>query len=92
MGSTRKPASEVANHPPPQPEKPAVDPKQIKADATEGDVMLRLGDYDSALSAYQRGLRLDPSNADLRQKFESAKRACVNERKIQGNASKCEPQ
>ncbi|MGA3168239.1 MAG: protein kinase [Terriglobia bacterium] len=92
-GNTRKTAREEVYHPPPAPEKPAVDPKQIQAKITEGDFDAHRGEYDAALTVYQQGLRLDPSNAVLRQRFETAKKACVQEKSILGaSANKCEPQ
>ena len=91
-GNTRKTAREPEYHPPPPPEKPVVDPKQIQAKITEGDFDAKRGDYDAALTVYQQGLRLDPSNPVLRQKFEATKNSCAHEKNILGGNNRCEPQ
>ena len=69
-----------------------VDPKQIQAKITEGDFDAKRGDYDAALTVYQQGLRLDPSNPVLRQKFEATKNSCAHEKNILGGNNRCEPQ
>jgi len=74
----------------PQPAAP--DPKVIQPLITEGDVMYRRADYDAALGAYQQGLKLDPANSILKEKYTVAKRACMTEKAAGTTTSKCEPQ
>ncbi|MGB7592658.1 MAG: protein kinase [Terriglobia bacterium] len=59
-----------------------VDPKKIKAAITLGDFYLKDGKYDDAIKAYQEGLNLDPSNADLRSKMERAEKAKAAEERL----------
>ena len=47
------------------PPKPAVDPAKIAGSIKLGDFYYDRGEYDSAISEYQRGLSFDPSNATL---------------------------
>jgi cytochrome c-type biogenesis protein CcmH/NrfG len=68
--------------PPPQPEKPAVDPKKISAAIKLGDFFLDRGAYDDALQEYQRGLNLDPTNQALRARIERARRAKAAEERL----------
>jgi len=81
----------VREMPPTQPIPAPPDPQKIRAAITEGDVMLKDGDYDAAITAYQKGLNQDPSNVELRQKFDKAKSACESERKILNTSYKCAP-
>jgi serine/threonine-protein kinase len=60
----------------------AVDPKKIKAAITLGDFYLKDGNYADAIKAYQEGLNLDPSNPDLLDKMERAKKAQAAEERI----------
>jgi cytochrome c-type biogenesis protein CcmH/NrfG len=59
-----------------------VDPKKVKAAITLGDSYLKDGKYDDAIKAYQDGLKLDPSNPDLLDRMERAKKAKAVEEKI----------
>jgi tetratricopeptide (TPR) repeat protein len=73
--------------PPPAP--PAVDSKAIKAKMTMGDFHYGRGEYDDAIANYEEGLKLDPSNADLRQKLDVAIKACKKESAILNEGFKC---
>lgn len=59
-----------------------VDPKQIGATITEGDLFLNRAEYNDAISAYQRGLPLDPGNTTLRDRIEKTRRAQETEQKL----------
>jgi serine/threonine protein kinase len=59
-----------------------VDPKKIEAAITLGDSYFKDGKYDDAIKAYQEGLNLDPSNPDLLDRMERAKKAKAVEEKI----------
>jgi serine/threonine-protein kinase len=59
-----------------------VDPNKIKAAITLGDSYFKDGKYDDAIRAYQEGLNLDPSNPDLLDRMERAKKAKAVEEKI----------
>ena len=80
---TRKP------EPPPPPPPPQVDQKAVKADTTLGDFHLGRGEYDDAISFYQKGLQLDPSNSVLRKKLDGAINTCKTESKILGESFRC---
>jgi serine/threonine-protein kinase len=53
--------------------------KQINAAKTEGDLFYENGEYDNAIAAYQKGLKLDPKNAELLQKIQKARNAKATE-------------
>jgi cytochrome c-type biogenesis protein CcmH/NrfG len=59
-----------------------VDPKKIRAAITLGDFYLKDGNYADAIKAYQEGLNLDPSNPDLLDRMERAKKAKAVEERI----------
>jgi tetratricopeptide (TPR) repeat protein len=64
-----------------------LDPKvkqQIAAAITEGDWHKGRGEYQEAINCYQKGLALDPSNADLKRKIQEARNAKQIEDKILG--------
>ena len=65
------------------------DPQAIKAKITMGDFHLGRGEYDDAISSYQEGLNLDPSNGALRQKLEGAIKACRKENAILNEGLSC---
>jgi tetratricopeptide (TPR) repeat protein len=65
------------------------DPKAVKSTITLGDFHLQRGEYDDAISSYQRGLQLDPSNSVLRQKLAGAINTCKIESKILGESFRC---
>jgi len=62
--------------------RPTVDPQKIKAALTLGDMFYGRGEYDAAISAYQEGLDLDPSNAELRSRLERVKKAKAAEQRV----------
>jgi hypothetical protein len=65
------------------------DPKAVKSTITLGDFHLGRGEYDDAISSYQRGLQLDPSNSAIRQKLEGAIKACKKENAILSEGFSC---
>ena len=54
-----------------------------------GDLHLQRGEYDDAITAYQEGLKLDPSNRELRQKLQLTIKTCKQENAILGVTFKC---
>jgi tetratricopeptide (TPR) repeat protein len=54
-----------------------------------GDFHLGRGEYDEAISSYQEGLNLDPSNAALRKKLDAAIRTCKKESAVLGENLSC---
>ena len=64
------------------PAAPPVDPKKIKGAITLGDFYLKNGNYADAIKAYQDGLILDPSNPDLLDKLQRARKAGAVEQKV----------
>jgi serine/threonine-protein kinase len=72
----------TANVAPTGPAASTVDAKEVKAAITLGDSYLKDGKYDEAIKAYQEGLNLDPSNPDLLNRIERAKKAKAVEEKI----------
>jgi hypothetical protein len=59
---------------------------QVKAKLDEGDFRLRRGEYELAIAAYQEGLKLDPSNAELRHQLEMAVRPRETENEMKKKA------
>ena len=73
-----------------QPKPTLPDPKvsqQVAADITEGDWHKGRGEYQEAIKAYQKGLALDPSNAELQRKIREARSAQQTEDQILGKKS-----
>lgn len=64
-------ATEAANH-----------RQQIEEAKGRGDAYYENGEYTKATKAYQAGLKLDPSNSELRKAVESAQRAQAAEQKF----------
>jgi tetratricopeptide (TPR) repeat protein len=54
-----------------------------------GDFHLGRGEYDDAIASYEEGLKLDPSNAALRQKLDGAIKACKKENAILNEGLNC---
>lgn len=46
---------------------------------TEGDFYYENGEYDDAIKCYQRGLKFDGANVELRQKIRRAQKAKATE-------------
>lgn len=67
----------------------SVDPSLVNASITLGDFHLRRGEYDDAISSYQRGLQMDPGNSTLRQKLQGAINACRKENDILNEGLNC---
>jgi serine/threonine-protein kinase len=89
QGIQRGPAHRASQNPPSAanvaPTGPAastVDLKKIKAAITLGDFYLKDGNYADAIKAYQEGLNLDPSNPELLDRMERAKKAKAAEERI----------
>ncbi len=74
--------AKASNPSKPQPTPP--DPKQIAAAITEGDWHKQRGEYKQAITAYEKGLALDPSNAELKKKIQEARTAKQAEDQILG--------
>jgi tetratricopeptide (TPR) repeat protein len=62
--------------------RPTVDQKAVKAKIAEGDFYLKRGEYDSAISAYQDALKLDPNSAEAADKIAKARKAQEIENKV----------
>lgn len=67
---------------PVEPVAPVVDTKAVKARIAEGDFYLKRGEYDSAIASYVEGLKLDPTNAELKDDIAKAKKAQDIENKV----------
>ena len=63
-------------------QKPTVDPAKIAAAKKLGEFYFNRGEYDNAIAEYQRGLDLDPNNAELRDLLERAKKAKAAESRV----------
>ena len=61
---------------------PAVDLKAVKAAVAMGDLFYDRGDYDTAITEYQKGLSADPSNSALRTKIDAARKAKAAEERL----------
>jgi serine/threonine protein kinase len=68
--------------PAPTPAPPPVDVRAVKAAIAMGDLYYDRGDYDSAISEYQKGLRADPTNKTLQNKIQNAKKAKAAEERL----------
>jgi serine/threonine-protein kinase len=89
QGIQRAPARTASQNPPGAPNVaptvPAastVDAKKAKAAIAQGDSYFKDGKYDDAIEAYQEGLNLDPSNPDLLDRLERAKKVKAAEERI----------
>jgi hypothetical protein len=68
---------------------PGPDPKEVKSKLTLGIFHLGRGEYDEAITFFQEGLRLDPTNAELHKKLDDAITACKKENAILNEGLKC---
>ena len=68
---------------------PTRNPKPLPSPVWMGDFHVRRGEYDDAIASYQEGLRLDPSNAYIRQKLDFAINACKRATAILPDGFKC---
>jgi len=75
--------------PEPVPQPPPIDLRAIKGKISLGDFHYKRAEYDDAIAAYAEGLRLDPSNAELRRKIEDAIKVCRKENAILNEGFKC---
>jgi serine/threonine-protein kinase len=89
QGHKTKTAHTTQPSAPPQPAAPAVDPKEVKAKLTMGRFHRGRGEYDEAIASFQEGLKLDPSNAEIRQELEKTIQACKKENAILNEGFKC---
>ena len=64
------PSAEPPRHSPPA--SPHVDPNKIAAAIALGDIYYNRAEYDMAIAEYKKGLRLEPSNRDLRNRLQRA--------------------
>jgi serine/threonine-protein kinase len=64
------------------PAKPAVDPAKIAGAVKLGDFYFGRGEYDSAISEYQRGLNFDSTNATLLGRLGRAQKAKAAESRV----------
>lgn len=64
------------------PAKPSVDPAKIAGSIKLGDFYFDRGEYDSAISEYQRGLSFDPSNSTLLSRLDRAQKAKAAESRV----------
>jgi len=71
------------------PPAPAANATAVRGKLTLGNYYTKNGQYDDAIGQYEQGLKLDPSNAELRQKLEQTVNACKKERSILGEDFKC---
>lgn len=62
--------------------RPAIDPAQIAAAKKLGQFYFNRGEYENAIAEFQRGLSLDPNDAELRAMLGRAKKAKAAEDKI----------
>lgn len=74
-GSTTARARVRVTVPPPPKPRRAVDPSKIRAAIKMGQFYLDRGDYDKAINEYRQGLEIDPSNQQLRNLIQRARRA-----------------
>jgi TonB family protein len=68
---------------------PSVDAMAVRAKLTLGRFLLARGEYDEAIATFQEGLKLDPSNSELRWKLKDAIKACQNESALLNGGLKC---
>jgi tetratricopeptide (TPR) repeat protein len=64
------------------PAKPAVDPAKIAGAVKLGDFYFGRGEYDGAISEYQRGLNFDSTNATLLGRLGRAQKAKAAESRV----------
>ncbi len=87
-GGTKRPSAHViVTNPPPPP--PPVDQKAVRAAITMGKFLKGRFEYDEAIASFQKGLKLDPSNAELRQELEDTIKTCKKENAIMHEGLKC---
>jgi hypothetical protein len=81
----------IPEPPPPvvKPAGPAVNPTEVRGKISLGDFHYKRGEYDDAIASYEEGLRMDPTNAELRQKLEETINACKKENAILNESFKC---
>jgi serine/threonine-protein kinase len=79
----------ITEPPPPVVTPPPVDAKEVKSKLTLGTWHLGRGEYDDAIASFREGLKLDPSNAELRQKLDATITACKKENDILNEGFKC---
>lgn len=64
------------------PPRSTVDPAKIAGSIKLGDFYLSRGEYDNAINEFQKGLSLEPSNAQLRERLERARKAKAAESRV----------
>jgi tetratricopeptide (TPR) repeat protein len=91
-GGTRPvvtPSPAPGTRPIPHPAAAAVSAREVKAKINMGDFHLGRGEYDEAITSYDEGLQLDPSNTTLRQKLNAAVKACQKQNSILNEGMNC---
>jgi tetratricopeptide (TPR) repeat protein len=73
----------------PEPAAPADDSRAVAATRAVGEFYLHRGEYDKAIASFQKALKLDPSNANLRYQLERAIRACNTYNKVSDEHQWC---
>jgi serine/threonine-protein kinase len=86
-GGSQHPSTRVMVTNPPQP--PPGPNKDVKAALTLGKFLASRFEYDDAIATFQKGLRLDPSNPELRQELDKTIKACKKENAILNEGQKC---
>ncbi|HMD31824.1 MAG TPA: protein kinase [Candidatus Acidoferrales bacterium] len=81
-GASSSVVGESVDTKPPKGRDNAAQSKEVKAAVTAGDFFYENGEYDNAIKEYEKGLKVDSTNAVLRQKIERAQRAKAAERGV----------
>jgi hypothetical protein len=87
-----KPVHNTPINPPVQPPPqviPVVNQPEVKGRLTMGKFLRGRGEYDEAIASFQEGLKLDPSNAELRQELDNTIKTCKRENTILNEGLKC---
>jgi hypothetical protein len=66
-----------------------VDKKAVQGKISLGNFRYGRGEWDDAIAAYEDGLKLDPTNAELRQKLEQTIKICRAENATLNEGLKC---
>ena len=66
-----------------------MDATKVKGKFTLGHFLAKNGEYDEAIATLRDGLKMDPSNAELKKELEETIKACQAEVKTLGENNKC---
>jgi tetratricopeptide (TPR) repeat protein len=61
----------------------------VRGKISLGDFHYKRGENDDAIASYEEGLKMDPSNAELRHRLEETINACKKENAILNESFKC---